>query len=554
MTEFGHPEAAPRTARRGGEDRRHDAPAAVHHRPAGVAGAHHPAQRGQPPLHRPAAVGVGGHASCASRRARPARTSYGPVAAGSRGSPPRRPAPARRRAAARRACRPAHPQHRDVVARVERDRRRRRAAARCRAAAPCVSSWPATTCALVTTTPSRATQPEPSTPSPHAVPRIFTTLAAAACTCGSRAIPSRGGATLRLRPVDLRERVEARQRVQQRARRRQRLVEPREDLRALDLVADVAVGVHRDRAEDPHHAEPDARRQQRAEHAVDEAEAGQRQLRAQPHAQPLEAGREAGARRAARRPGRTRARTGELRAVGQHEPGQPRPEPGAEREAERARARPSRTPAPTRTGRAGAASPTMIQSTPVTSRDATGGAHLEPRALRRSGILDVVTATSSPRPSPRPPAHALRGAERFAPLAAAALVAFARRAATSGAQHEPAAAARGRASGRPRGSAATTPRCTRCSPTARASARASSASCAPTARRPRRSRCSKLARRQAARGRRTAPTTCRSRCRRGSSAAWRGTVRLPMVDEVGRHRRSTGAPSSSSPACAAASS
>ena len=58
-----------------------------------------------------------------------------------------------------------------------------------------VSVWPATTCALVTTTPSRATQPEPSTPSPHAVPRIFTTLAAAARTCGSRPIPFAGGAT-----------------------------------------------------------------------------------------------------------------------------------------------------------------------------------------------------------------------------------------------------------------------------------------------------------------------------------------------------------------------
>ena len=43
--------------------------------------------------------------------------------------------------------------------------------------------------------PSPATQPDPSTPSPQAVPRIFTTLSAAARTCGSRAIPARGAGT-----------------------------------------------------------------------------------------------------------------------------------------------------------------------------------------------------------------------------------------------------------------------------------------------------------------------------------------------------------------------
>ncbi len=43
--------------------------------------------------------------------------------------------------------------------------------------------------------PSAATQPEPSTPTPHAVPRILTTLALAARTCGSRAIALCGGGT-----------------------------------------------------------------------------------------------------------------------------------------------------------------------------------------------------------------------------------------------------------------------------------------------------------------------------------------------------------------------
>ena len=47
-----------------------------------------------------------------------------------------------------------------------------------------VSSSPATTCAAVTTTPGRATQPLPSMPSPQAVPTMRTTLGAAARTPG----------------------------------------------------------------------------------------------------------------------------------------------------------------------------------------------------------------------------------------------------------------------------------------------------------------------------------------------------------------------------------
>src|SRR4051794_29291492 len=54
----GHPEAAARARRGRGEDGRHDAPAAVHHRAARVAAAHRPAQRGDRPPDRPTAVGV----------------------------------------------------------------------------------------------------------------------------------------------------------------------------------------------------------------------------------------------------------------------------------------------------------------------------------------------------------------------------------------------------------------------------------------------------------------------------------------------------------------
>src|SRR4051794_34776595 len=50
--------AAPWTGRRRREDRADDAPPAVDHRAAGVARAHHPAQRDELPLDRPAAVGV----------------------------------------------------------------------------------------------------------------------------------------------------------------------------------------------------------------------------------------------------------------------------------------------------------------------------------------------------------------------------------------------------------------------------------------------------------------------------------------------------------------
>ena len=73
--------------------------------------------------------------------------------------------------------------------------------ARASSFAPVPRSWttvscsPATTCALVTTTPSPATQPEPSTPRPHAVPSTRTRLPAAARTCGSRAIREVGACT-----------------------------------------------------------------------------------------------------------------------------------------------------------------------------------------------------------------------------------------------------------------------------------------------------------------------------------------------------------------------
>ena len=139
-----------------------------------------------------------------------------------------------------------------------------------------------------------------------------------------------------------------------------------------------------------------------------------------------------------------------------------------------------------------------------------------------------MTATSSPRPSPRPRRKRSRP-ERFAPLAAAALIAFGV-GGYVGAKHEPAAAgvARQWAAAWERGDYAemhgllsdsarkrtSLKRFVRTYRQAERDDHAAASSASPS-----RSRA------------RTAPTTCRSRCRRGSSAAWRGTVRLPMVDK-----------------------
>src|SRR5205823_371490 len=63
-----------------------------------------------------------------------------------------------------------------------------------------VSSSPATTWALVTTRPGAATQPEPSTPRPHAVPSTLVTESPAASTPGAEAIAGSGGPTLACGP------------------------------------------------------------------------------------------------------------------------------------------------------------------------------------------------------------------------------------------------------------------------------------------------------------------------------------------------------------------
>ena len=58
-----------------------------------------------------------------------------------------------------------------------------------------MSSWPATTCAAVTTSSGRATQPLPEMASPQALPRTRTTLGAASRTPGRRSTLGSGGST-----------------------------------------------------------------------------------------------------------------------------------------------------------------------------------------------------------------------------------------------------------------------------------------------------------------------------------------------------------------------
>ena len=134
---------------------------------ARVAAQHLAAKRGHPAPHRAAAVGVlADHLAGASDARR--RDRERPVLRDSRAPRRRCPsAPGRERQRRRFQARDA--QERQIVARLVVDGRRVEVSPV--AGSPVVSSWPATTWALVTTRPGPATHPEPSIPSPQAVPR-----------------------------------------------------------------------------------------------------------------------------------------------------------------------------------------------------------------------------------------------------------------------------------------------------------------------------------------------------------------------------------------------
>ena len=286
-------------------------PRAVHHRAAGVARPHQPAQRRDPARDRPAAVGVlADHRSGSGPAARAARRRG--RSPGSRAR--RRTCPAARPRPAGARPRPGLPSARRMARSFFGSNQI--ASASWRGPLPCtctvVSSWPATTWALVTTIPFPATQPEPCTPSPQAVPSTFTTLRTRGAHLGIARDRRVGRPHARIGTVDPRERVEARERLEQRARRRQHAVQLLEDRRALDRLAQLAGArrLQRHGARDPREAQAQAAHEHRARRSRRAPRAGRRGggaggSRAPPARTP------AGLRAAAR----PRARTGARRAT-----------------------------------------------------------------------------------------------------------------------------------------------------------------------------------------------------------------------------------------------
>ena len=117
---------------------------------------------------------------------------------------------------------------------------------------------------------SRRTQPLPSTPTPHAVPRTLTTRVVAARIDGSRRTPLLGGSDGAFGPIDRRQRIDAVEQIEQRARRQSR-VELLDDRRALDLVAKpgLAGREERDRRADPDDRDADRAAEEKTAGRVD---------------------------------------------------------------------------------------------------------------------------------------------------------------------------------------------------------------------------------------------------------------------------------------------
>ncbi len=140
-----------------------------------------------------------------------------------------------------------------------------------------VSFCPATTCALVTTSSSPATQPEPSTPSPQALPRILTTeLRGRRGRRGVRAIEAVGARTLASGP-SMRGNGSSRASAESRpVRGREDRVELLQDCGALHLAAGLTAVGQRQRAKHPRDAQTDDRGQRRAQDPVDRGRAPER--------------------------------------------------------------------------------------------------------------------------------------------------------------------------------------------------------------------------------------------------------------------------------------
>ena len=249
-------------------------------------------------------------------------------------------------------------QDRDVVARVEVDR--------LRPAGPAPRPPSRTACRPPrrrrgrSSRPARRRRPSPSPPrrARRRVPSTFTTLAAAARTSGSRAIPARGGATRASGPSIRGNGSSRAQRVQQRPGRRQHRVEPLQDRRALDLGADpVAAALDGERAEDPHDRRaPRAAIRTAPSEAVDASPKPGSRAQAAPDRAP----NASNSRRPARAPTSSAPSSpnagaqGECAPAGEDERPDPRAEPGAERETGEREHAGRRSPVPTRTAPAAA--------------------------------------------------------------------------------------------------------------------------------------------------------------------------------------------------------
>ncbi len=201
-----------------------------------------------------------------------------------------------------------------------------------------VSSAPAITWALVTIRPGCTAQPEPSTPSPQAVPSTRTTEPPASSTSGSVAIAGVGRRDRRRRPDHRGRRVDPVERVEDRARGRQHFVEAAQDHRVLDVGAQPRG--RRARAARPRRRPrrgPSATEAIRAAPPAPSARCSDRpadHLRPQPQREALD--RDRRQRPDQQRPQRrAERRVGGLGALGEHQ----RPEPAAD-EGTDARSRP----------------------------------------------------------------------------------------------------------------------------------------------------------------------------------------------------------------------
>ena len=248
-----HRRPGPRGA---GEDRGEHRPLAVHHRPPGVAGAHQPAQRREQARHRPLAVGVLGE-HLLGRPDAPRLHVERPVF----GIPEDRPGGAGGGVggeAQRGQVEAGHAQHREVVGRVERDRLRRQPGRAAfdldRGVALAGDHVRVGEHLFGPRHPPRALDRQPAGGAQHAHH-----AARGRQHRGVVGDLGRGRGERRQWAGQRGDRVQARERVEDRARGRQQRVELAEDLRALDVGAQLRGG--RDLGghggDDPHHPETD---------------------------------------------------------------------------------------------------------------------------------------------------------------------------------------------------------------------------------------------------------------------------------------------------------